>query len=107
MSKNESEENRKLLTELFGDAGEAMDFYTKIPKITNNTIHPVFQIQQNICRHCKHEEIFNECRHSVKRTVDECGGAFSEISVNDFKIKPSLLELTKLKLEILINSEEE
>lgn len=107
MNEKDSNENRKLLTELFGDVETAMNFYTKIPKITNNTIHPVFQIQQNICRYCKHERIFKECRHSVKRTVDECGGAFSEISVNDFNERPSLLELTKLKLEILINSEEE
>ena len=95
-------ETKELLQDLFGNADAALKFHDNIipldEKVTNGTIHMALMMQQNICRHCKRETIFTECRHYVKRTVDNCDGAF-DIKSHELDERPGLTKACTIKLK--------
>ena len=87
--------NESQLMYLFGDAKQAVDYYNKLPKgpknadglislINDPKEYETVDLQKIICYHCKHHKMFSDCRHIVKRMVDRCEGAISELVWNDF-----------------------
>ena len=102
--KQKSSELQSLLQDLYGDSKEAHAFYDSIPKdklVTNKTKSELLEFERNICRYCLKEKMFAECRHSVKRIVSSCNGAFGESVIREMK-KTELTNLEKAKLvEIL------
>jgi hypothetical protein len=96
-------ETKELLQGLFGNTDAALKFHDDIipldEKVTNGTIHMALMMQQNICRHCRNKKIFSECRHYVRRTVDNCEGAFSEVKKEELDEQPNLMNACKIKLQ--------
>jgi hypothetical protein len=81
---------------LFGDAKKVIAFYEKatpshIEAITlakNPTQSQImdldiYKLCDDVCRACKNKQMFPDCKHIIKRMVDRCEGAMSELTWNE------------------------
>jgi hypothetical protein len=75
------------VTEHFGDREKTLEFYRSMfisrrSAIEMHEIRPgnmqLNDVGDQICTYCKYTNPFMDCKHYVKRMVDECKGATTE-----------------------------
>lgn len=103
---NEKEDSKEYLKELFGDIETFSKFYDEIPteeKIINKGKYEALDKQGMVCWYCLNRKIFTGCKHFVKRTVDQCTGAFGEEVIQKMKAISTWTDEEKKMMEQVLN----